>query len=554
MAVPKIAVIALVAIIAVPILLGYAMNLTETTVTDYKAAGDPVNVTPLLQNSSSSSFAHGDSYKLNTDFKISGSATMYPFYESISSTTSALPLRQETYTNMTWNNANVNLNYSYYYEQFDYNSASSNLHMTLYGNVGGVETYLNFFTYLHSIYYDKASLTYIISYYSSPTTIGYFTGTGELTKMTLNTASGVADNVFIARHSGILYVDISAGYHFIGKPSDWSISLPTHSRSFLLTMDLNSITDSSYSVIIKTAKSGYTLEKSTSGGVVSWLLRDLDDPTYTIDLYYDQTKNSNTYQIYWDLIQTKTDSTYKYYASHREFRYIGSWPSSIGEANVYQTFTHDKSYTTPAGDSNLNLDDVNFSQATNNRSPKLRMDDALFKAFNYSTIYNVTYNPRLYKLNPSTTINDPTMYGSDITFGGNTYTVSEGNITLGTHQIPVKGLTFTSVPNGSGTYDNKIGNTVVSTTAQPSTITFGGMWSMSVSTQTMEQYSYTKTEWHAGEFGWNGIDDNFLIVGLITCLGVFIALGIYARKSRSGGVIPLMVAVGCAAMIFFIML
>ena len=125
---------------------------------------------------------------------------------------------------------------------------------------------------------------------------------------------------------------------------------------------------------------------------------------------------------------------------------------------------------------------------------------------------------------------------------------------VGTHQIPVKGLVMSSIPNGAGTYDNKIGNTIVSTTATPSTITFNGVWSASISTQSMESYTYTKTEWIAGEFAWDGMDQNFLIVGLITCLGAFVALGIYARRTRSGGIIPLMIVTGCAAAVFFIMI
>jgi hypothetical protein len=49
------------------------------------------------------------------------------------------------------------------------------------------------------------------------------------------------------------------------------------------------------------------------------------------------------------------------------------------------------------------------------------------------------------------------------------------------------------------------------------------------------------------------MDDNFLIVGLITCLGVFIGLGIYARKTGKG-VIPLLIVCGGAAALFICMI
>ena len=162
--------------------------------------------------------------------------------------------------------------------------------------------------------------------------------------------------------------------------------------------------------------------------------------------------------------------------------------------------------------------------------------------------------PAQFKTNPATTIKDVYLYGSSLTFAGNTYTVSQGNIMIGSHKIPVNGMVFDSIPNQDGDYVNRINGTVISTTAQASTITFNGQWSASVSTEEQELITYTKTEWVAGSFGWDGIDTNFLMVGLITCLGVFIALGIYAKKKGSGGLIPLMIVVGGAAMVFFVML
>ena len=186
-------------------------------------------------------------------------------------------------------------------------------------------------------------------------------------------------------------------------------------------------------------------------------------------------------------------------------------------------------------------------------SPTMRVDAAEYRAMEYQIINGRTYSPADFKTNPSTTIDNIQIYGSSLDFGGNTYTVSKGSITLGTHQIPVKGLVLSSVPNSSGGYDNKIGDTVISTTAAPSAITFNGKWSASISTIGQEQYEYTKTEWIAGGFAWNGMDQSFLMVGLITSLGVFIALGIYARRSRAS-VWPLMLVCGGAAALFFIML
>jgi hypothetical protein len=186
-------------------------------------------------------------------------------------------------------------------------------------------------------------------------------------------------------------------------------------------------------------------------------------------------------------------------------------------------------------------------------SHTFRVDAAEFKAFEYPIIEDMTYSPAAFKTNPSTTINDPVSYGPSFEFGGNTYNVKKGNITMGNHDIPVKGLVLSSVPNPEGGYDNKIGNTVISTTAAPSAITFNGKWSASITTTAQEEYEVTKTEWKAGSFAWDGMDQNFLMVGLLASLGAFIALGIYARRSRAT-IWPLLIVCGGAALLFFVML
>ena len=84
-------------------------------------------------------------------------------------------------------------------------------------------------------------------------------------------------------------------------------------------------------------------------------------------------------------------------------------------------------------------------------------------------------------------------------------------------------------------------------------MTFVGKWAADITTSSMAASTYTKTEWTPGQFGWDGIDTNFLIVGMFTSLAAFIGLGIYARK-HGGGVIPLMIVCGGAAVLFFTMI
>ena len=101
MMVSKIAVIALVAIVACPILLGYALNLEETTVTDYRPTDDSVNVTPLLQNGTEWSYADADPTQLNSfEYTVVGSKFI-PYYNQISSVKTTTPLHHDHYA--YWN-------------------------------------------------------------------------------------------------------------------------------------------------------------------------------------------------------------------------------------------------------------------------------------------------------------------------------------------------------------------------------------------------------------------------------------------------------------------
>ena len=552
MAVQKIAAIALVAIIAVPIMLGYALNLTETTETGFKTTGDSVNVTPLLMNDIGYNYAHADQFILNTDIATYGSHKIIPKYEMASPAYTPFQLEQ-LYTVKTYNTESVSIyDFNFYYLQLDYDPGQTNVGCDFYNYVGGVEQYYGYAGGFHSLYYEKSTGSYEISVYSGGG-LNFITITGTLSRIVLN--GGPAEvNIGFFDADAESFTDIAGGFHFIGNRSNWWVNLPDRCKSIIFTIDLNSITDSTYSIDIDGIGGGYTLEKSTTGGVISWLLRDQSDPTRTIDLYYDQNQNKNVYQVYWDLIPVNQDSTYVYYTSHREFRYVGAWPMVVGEANYYLTFTDDTTPRASVG-SPYNFDSFSFSDSSSSRSPTIRFDDAYFEAFSYPIINGMTYNPASFKTYPATTISDITKYGVSFTFGGNTYSVnSKGNITLGSRQIPVEGLVLSSERNDLGYYDNKIGNTVVSSTLYPSSITFDGKWSARVSTIAQEQFTYTKTEWNVGSFAWDGIDSNFLMVGLITCLGVFIGCGIYARKRGTGGIIPLMIVVGCAAAVFFIML
>ena len=564
MAVPKIAVIALVAIIAVPILLGYALNLTEITETDYKLTDETVNVTPLLQNGTAYTYAHGNIYQLNTNMKVASTKIM-PLYENITVTKTSLAMYQYVYE-QTHPGINRPLS-DFNYISFQSDDVTSGGSLNLVVSNGGTPLFT--VNNLHSFYYVSGSGNLSYSFYSSA---------GDFSTLTNGAANVQTTYTISVTHTGTYlgtcylecdspdyfvpnytYTDFSSGFYLTGKPNHWTIQLPNNTRSSLITIDLDSITAPNYSIRL-----GYLvhvdLEKTTDGlGNVTWTITNVNDPSDYEVLYYNPS-GDNTYQLKMDmeLIGTvHTDPNKNEYKLTFDFRYVGEWPTIIGEANYYNDYSISRTTAVPKG-TDVSMPYLSFfttDYISVDSTPRLRVDDALFRAYEYSVIQDQIYSPSSFKTNPSTKISDVQNFGSSIEFGGNTYAVSdEGKITLGSHQISVNNLILSSVPNDNGGYDNKIGNTVISTSGQPSTIKFNGQWSASIETTAQESYTHTKTQWTAGSFAWDGMDQNFLIVGLITSLGAFIGLGIYARKRGSGGIIPLMIVTGCAAAVFFVML
>ena len=260
--------------------------------------------------------------------------------------------------------------------------------------------------------------------------------------------------------------------------------------------------------------------------------------------------DDNTYQLNYSIEYSHTTGGMLLFDTHIDFNYVGSWPTLIGESDYYLQYQFDRQFDT----ANPLLRGITLIYITQDNiySPIIRMDKASFEGVMFRTIENVTYTPSNFKTNPSTTITGIFKYGSSLTFGGNTYTVTDGNITLGTRQVSISKAVFDSIPVANG-YANRINGNVVSTTATPSTIGFNGIWSASVSTQSMESYTYIKTEWTPGQFGWNGIDQNFLMVGMLTAIGVFVGLGIYA-KSHNMRIWPVLLVCGGAILLFFCMI
>lgn len=142
------------------------------------------------------------------------------------------------------------------------------------------------------------------------------------------------------------------------------------------------------------------------------------------------------------------------------------------------------------------------------------------------------------------------IYGDTVTFAGTDYTVTDGAITVDGSEVRLLNCVFSSIyDSDSSTWSNRINGSEISTSASPSTIYFGGEWSMTLTAYRMEEVTKSELRWQAGEFAWNGVDENFALMGLMASAAAFIGLGMYGRRSGAK-VGTLMIICGCAAFVF----
>lgn len=549
--VSKIAVMALVAIVATPILLGYGLNIETESYTDWVEDGDSQDLTNYLYSvvdASKRNYTDVDIYQLNSDIFYQWGSKIYPEYEHISNTRTPIKLVQDTVTSQTISyGAWLNWGSFVAYGEYD---AGNYWRATI--------TYTNSTTEVvdHikalSIVYASGSGTaeYSITEPGPAMDPGY-TRTGVATIEFRNI--GWARGLFTYENSGTTtYPDISKGYRLntdssvltapIPDPSDFfnfgfgitSIYPNGICKDLLLTINLDSITNPSYYIGIRLPADNditISLQKRTTGSGVEWFYKTIGD-NEEHQLYYNPDLSSNTYQLYLNGL------------TGGEFRYTGAWTDTVSPAPALITYPF--SYVSGAA-----FDYIHHFEIIG-RTPIMRMDYAQAAAFEYKIIQDTTYDPSVFKQNPLTKLTNMAEWGTSLVFGGNTYNVTNGNITIDSKSVSVRNLQLSSVFNGSG-YDNMINGTVVSTTLTPSTITFNGDWSMSVSTIAQKSIQKETTKWVPGKFAWNGIDTDFKIVGLMASLGAFVALAIYGRRSGSN-VLPLLLVCGGAALMFLVMI
>lgn len=561
--VSKIAVMALVAVVAVPILLGYGMNFETVQETRYESDRDPVNVTPLIRTGTEYTYVNSNSYELNArdiwPLGSPGLTTMQGLYPDYVKTTTAdssikLAIRNGTIT-PGWSASDDvgTLQVNFIEMNFNYTNPVPNLYghviVTFYNSSMNV---IDSTDYVSSYIYDKANKLVVLSYFNGNGKLmsKYYTGatvdqiyriqyTGNNGNGTIATWEQYSDISLYSKSN----IDIVGGFRTYGNTLYWGRS-GQYQKNILITADLNTMTDNT---MFRVGPIVLFKDLTNHNVLAKWV----DPSADPVPIYYDyDNPSNNVYQI-----ELGTDKATLYY--------VGQWPNSIGKAPAYQTYTID-TWTYANGYDQIALyalNSTNLASAYNAPTvftdmiptPIVRFDSSQTRAYEIPVINNVTYAPGDFKANPGTEISKIEQYGTSITYGGNTYTVnSNGTITLAGKNIPIEGMLFASHYNGTG-YDNQINGIDISTSASPATITFNGKWSAFVSTDSYSEVTHDVTKWIPGKFAWQGVDTNFKMAGLLASLGAFISLAIYGRRSGAK-VLPLLLVCGGAAFMFLLMI
>lgn len=144
------------------------------------------------------------------------------------------------------------------------------------------------------------------------------------------------------------------------------------------------------------------------------------------------------------------------------------------------------------------------------------------------------------------------IYGDSITYAGQNFPVENNTITVNGKQIRLLQAAFSATLE-DGEYTATINGEEVATTSAAPTLYLGGEWSLTLMAYNVERIEGTHMVWQAGEFAFNGADSSFALLGLLTCGAVFVGLGMYGRRSGAK-VGMLMLITGCAALIFLAMI
>lgn len=226
---------------------------------------------------------------------------------------------------------------------------------------------------------------------------------------------------------------------------------------------------------------------------------------------------------------------------------IPSWPAMGTAPSTLHTVTLDHDLQ----------DDFNFVEiavpGNYYEDVRLRVDSAQIVAGTFPSTkdYTLDMNALFPSKSYSVRVHSIGVYGDSLTLAGVSLPVTNGTVTVNDRTIALRGADISCIDrDGDGIYVTSIGTEEVGTTTGPGSIYLEGEWSLTATAYMLEEVTSTQLRWQPGEFGFDKV--GFIVVGLIACLGAFVGLGMYGRRSGAKVGI-LMLICGGAAMVLLIM-
>ena len=533
----KIAVMAVVLIVAVPILLGYGLAFEEVEKTTWNESNTR-SITSVLYNDVKYSDLALNSYSLNIEPFTS--EEYYPQYMRVgSSPVTSYPLGQSSIpANVTFDPLTYGRTGAIFFNgdypvnatiTGAYNSGGATVTETI--SIANMQFWRSIQTDTLTVvglkadqgiylYADVTSVTF-----DKPVTIQYETSSGSYADITYGwkfnqMSQGISIGSFT---KAVITMDFSDILNTIPLGNEYTFSLQPrvgseanqHSYPFTITIHRGSSAGGSYL---------YAQGHDPDGNVKTATI-PLDDSDFT----------KNVYQLLMN-------------RAGYELRYVGSWPSTMALVQSLATWSFSMKYDVepPSTFDNIRFDDDAYLYET----PIFRLDTAIREGFGSPVITDKAYDPMV--LMPSVTgsysisLSDIGYIGTSIGWGGETFEVKDGALIVDHKRIALSKLTLES-KYLDGTRTNYINGKEISTGAN--TLQLNGTWGAIVSLTELTPETSTSNEWQPGEFAWNGVDSSFALMGLIASVGVFVGLGMYGKRSGAK-VGMLMLICGGAVLIF----
>ena len=508
------AAIALTVIIAVPIGLGYLLNLEENDKLIWEA-GAPVNITDKINNTYGSVYTSYDG-PLNNYYVNTGGDDFQPNFKTVSQKYTSIPVYGTGATQ------HIEPTSSVWLGQYGGNT------YTVKG-----DTHAGKFITLQNV--DPSAPTRAINI---PQISGYAYGVILIKEGTTVTIDNIS-------YPDVSDVQISAGTYdivaevitgFADPAGGWSVTpyavsyWTNHQQynagaKFMLALPANSFLDFS-----PTGSSHLSITSDSNQNI-----------TYTF-LRYNQEAISGNLGKYAYLMLDWSNSDGFTLAG------IAKWPAMGKNPTVLN------SYTYSIEESGRFTGMYWYQFRTNDANVLFRVDSALIGSSQYPIAADSTIEPA--KINPAiqsyqVQLSKVERYGLAITFGGETLTVKDNSVIVGTKRIQLNNAVLSSVSEDGITWINKINDREVSQTLAPTNITLNGTWSAIYTLSPLQSKTIHVQEWAPGTFA---IDmQTFGMIGAGTAAAAFIALGMTGKASGSKMLILGLVC-GMAAVIFGILM